>query len=542
MFSKFKIDQLLVFFLLSIAFLLLSFGKELIFGEKNGHTRLTSYFDIENVVDFPEQGNVNLSDTLSVFNRAIEFWYSVNGGQDFILSVDPIVLNQLENPDLTGIPTSYHWLQPMENYEGCKSLVVQLKNRESGSITEKKVYTYFETEISELPVIALTLPQDELFSYDKGIMSFGNNANHNESFYTSWWDRPANFTGRGFEWEREIFFQYFEEGNLAFEQACGMRISGNATRGFPQKSMQIVARKMYGSDRFEFPFFEDDGQKKYASLVIRNSGNDNTKTLFADLLMHRFAEESNVLTLKGRPTVVYLNANYWGIYNLRERIDPYFISKVEDVQEDEVTILEGGDSKLKDGNESDKKEFDDLISKIKNVDDMSQDLYKEVCNKIDEGSFIDYIFFETFYGNNDWPTNNSIWYKVAGGKWKWILQDLDYGLAYLGPQNVNINLLNKLKKSNTTVGILFTKLLSNGAFEKVFVERCYQMVENHFSEENIKKSFTNLRAMYQNEIEKHIGRWRMIESVEEWETNCQNNFNFLINRKKIYLQQVAELI
>jgi len=343
------------------------------------------------------------------------------------------------------------------------------------------------------------------------------------------------------EWEKEAFFQYFKEGKLQIEQYCGLRISGNATRGFPQKSMQIVARKMYGDDHFDFSFFNNSGQKKYTSLVIRNSGNDNAKTLFADLLMHRLADESNVLTLKGSPTVVYINGNYWGIYNLRERVDQYFISKIEDVQETEVTILEGGEAELKDGNKSDKADFDRLISKLKNVKDVSRELYNEICQAIDENSFIDYIFFETFFGNNDWPHNNSMWYKAGEGKWKWILNDLDYGLAYLGEENVNTNLFDKLKNSNAVIGVFFTKLYTNAEFEKNFTSRCYDLVTFHLSDKNIQDCYRELKVIYQTEIKKHIGRWRMIKSVEEWENNCTENLNFLIQRKNIYLKQISEL-
>ena len=47
--------------------------------------------------------------------------------------------------------------------------------------------------------------------------------------------------------------------------------------------------------------------------MLRNSGNDNTKTLFADLLMHKLAEGLPVLTQNGYAVNVCLNGNYWGI-------------------------------------------------------------------------------------------------------------------------------------------------------------------------------------------------------------------------------------
>jgi len=541
MISKIKIDQLLLFFLLSIAFLLFSFGKELLFENQNQQSGLTKYFEIENEIDAPKQGLVSFNDSIQVYDSSLEFWYSTNGGEDFTLSKEFISINEIVNSDIIHFPTSLQWKQPIGNFEGCKSLVVQLKNKADNSLCEKRVYTFLTNEIENLPVIALTLPENNLFGEDDGIMTYGENSFSDKGFYNAWWNCSANFTNRGFESEKQTFFQYFENGKLMTEQYCGIRISGNATRGFPQKSMQIVARKMYGNDQFDFPFFDESGKNKYTSLVIRNSGNDNTKTMFADLFMHRLAENSNVLTLKGKPTIVYINGNYWGIYNLRERIDEYLIAEIEDVKESEVTILEGGAADLKDGSERDKAKFDLFMEKIREKENVDDKLYAEFSEVMDMASFIDYIFFETYFGNKDWPNNNSTWYKAGEGKWKWILNDLDYSLAYQGQQNVNINLFEKLKKSESVVGYLFQQLMTNQNFKEQFVQRSEEIITENLSLLNVTNCSEELKTLYQPEMKKHIDRWRMIGTIEDWEQNCKMNLDFLTKRRLIYLDQLHNL-
>ena len=56
--------------------------------------------------------------------------------------------------------------------------------------------------------------------------------------------------------------------------------------------------------------------------------------------MHHLAKKFKVLTQKGKSIVLYINGNYWGIYNLRERIDIFMIAKKEGAKPEEMTILE----------------------------------------------------------------------------------------------------------------------------------------------------------------------------------------------------------
>jgi len=541
MLHRFQIDQLLLFFLFGIGFILFSFRDQIFDIQNINQSGVKRYVDAKKLLPISSSDFLNSEAIFYSLHPEFNLLYSVNGGQNFELVENTLNLSEINNPEITKIPLSYHWQQPISEIPKGKSVVLKMRHKKNQIFSEPVVYSFYDTKSLELPVVFLTIPHNDLFSENEGIFVFGAESYNDEGFYKSWWDRSANYNQRGFKYEKDIFFQYFENGELITEQNCGLRISGNATRGFPQKSLRLDARKMYGKEKFSFPFFGKSGQKKYNSLILRNSGNDNSKTLFADMLMQKIAENSNVMTIKGKPVNVIINGNYWGIYNLRERITTHWISKLEDVDEDEITILEGTNSSLKDGEKKQKKKFDQFIYWLKNLSEVDDKDYDKIKSEIEITSFIDYILFETWFANSDWPENNSIWYKADDKKWKWILQDLDYGLSYLGSTQINVNLFDKLKNSSSDIALIFNQLLTNKKFKNEFKIRALELTTSHFNFDRIISIYSDLKKLYQHDIIWQINRWRMINSLEEWENNCVANLSFLQQRNEVFLIQIQEL-
>ncbi|MBK8925531.1 MAG: CotH kinase family protein [Crocinitomicaceae bacterium] len=540
---RFRIDIFFVFLVLCNAFLFLAFGTKVIGLGENQKPSIIRYVALENIVDIPQQGQFDTEASIWNLHPGMVMYYSLDGGDHFVKADQVIDFKKLKNKDNLLLPTSYHWKRATGDFPQALSIVLKAESTDKKVATNEKVLSYFDVTAHDMPVICLSSRHDDLFSDEKGIFVFGQSAWNEEGFYVNWWNRSANFQNRGNAWERDATIQYFNQGSLVFEQNGSMKISGNATRGFPQKSMQLIATRTDGSAIFEYPFFGKYGVKKYSSLTLRNSGNDNNKTLFADLLMQKFAAESNLTTQQGIPVVVYLNGNYWGIYNMRERIDEFLIAEKEDVKPEEVTILEGGSIKLKDGDEAVHEDFKMLIEKInQNGFNRHDELYNELSEQIDLNSFSDYIFFETFYANSDWPYNNCMWYKAGEKKWKWILNDLDYGLAYLGDGAVESNLFDKLKNTSGAISDLFNFLIKQPDFNKSFKQNCENKIQTIFNSEYIQSTYAIMQSLYANEMDRHCRRWRMIQHVEEWENNCEKNLNFLLKRGEVYLKQVAELL
>lgn len=534
--SKIKIDGLTVFYILSLGALGISWKYGLINLKEKPVLVDKTTLNLEDNIRFD-----SVNHSVYAYNPSRDFIFSTNGGKNWKNGGHEYCYKDVRIQDISLIPTSIRWKHPYEDVATITSFryVVQDANQKTRS--DYKVFTDVSSVKTDLPIIHLSVNEDDLFDDFTGILVQGAASWHNSDFQEAWWYRDANYTQRGYEWEKEIIFQYFEDNTELLQTKCGLRISGNATRGFPQKSLRINARKHFGKTKFKHRFFGKEGHKKYESLVLRMSGNDNTRTLFADLLMHQIAFGSDLIVQNGKPTLMYINGNYWGIYNLRERIDDYLISKHSDCKEREVTILEDGAAILKDGDEKEQIHFLDLIEEVRSMKSVGEEELDKIKNEIDLNSYMDYIFFETYYANNDWPDNNAICYKVPGEKWRWLLNDLDYSLAYPGVENVNTNMFERLAASSSVHAVLFNKIITNKEFKEKFKKRCQKNIEEYLNEQRVTEIFTVLKRQYEPEIEQQINRWRNISSVDQWEQNCQMNLDFLINRKKIYNKQLEEL-
>lgn len=550
MVQRFRDSSLFLFFGLSLAFLWLAFPaiQRTILGND---TYKTVDWDLTKLVETKSQGSVDFgqnNDTLlRVYHPSLSLYYSVDGGDHFLKDQDnQLQIAEIRNAGLMYHPTSIRWRHPNGDFPWVKSIRIKLRDEVKMEESEEKVFTYFDQTKSALPVVSINMSSDDVIGWENGIMVPGASAMNDSGFYKAWWYRSANFANRGNDWAKKVMVHYFDKGELKAEFPSQLRISGNATRYFPQKSMKFYPLDSLGrKDKLNFPFWGEARNKKSESFLLRNGGNDNSKTLFADLLMHRLAKNANLLVLEGFPVSVYINGNYWGIYNLRERMDAYFIAKREGKKESDVTTLYcevyGHESLLKEGDLNQKLAFDSLIADLPKKGELDKEVYDRIKDQISIKSFIDYIIFETFYANGDWLHNNTTWYKAKNGQWKWILNDLDCGLAYHGENQVSMNMFQLLSKSDAITARLFNALLTKKKFKKKFKNRVYEILATDLSEIKIKETFTNLKKQYEADINLQINRWRSIDSVDEWEKNCANNLTFLLERRTSYLKHVEEL-
>ncbi|MEO9531327.1 MAG: CotH kinase family protein [Crocinitomicaceae bacterium] len=472
--------------------------------------------------------------------------YSLNGGGDFkVLNDDALTFSELSNAKIELKSTAIRWKHPESGLPFFTNLVIVANKKGTSEYSNTKIFNHPSSFDSKLDAVCITINESDLFDWSKGAMIYGKSSEEDEGFYKEWWYRSANFTERGKTWKKKVNFQFFQNSAMVLNQDCGFKISGNASRYFPQKSMKLYANKDYGTKNFKYNFWKNQGIKKSKTLLLRNSGNDNSRTMFCDLALQNLAAKSNLLTQKGKPVHVFLNGRYWGIYNLRERIDQNFVAQKENCQKEDVTILYcevyGDRSILRDGSSKEKEKFDRLIESLPKQEALDKGSYGRIGTEIDLLSFTDYIIFETYYANNDWLHNNVTWYKVKGGKWKWILNDLDVTLTYPGDQNLKVNMFEKLKNSSSYTSILFSALISNVDFKNKFKKRVKQILSTHLSENSINREFKKMRSEYEEDIHYQIKRWRGISNMDIWESNVDENLEFLLNRKAIYLEQVNSL-
>jgi hypothetical protein len=455
---------------------------------------------------------------------------------------------------LSMIPTSPRWKPPLEEpYKAnvIRAIAVDGKNRKSGEL----VRTFFTggKEYS-FPVIELTVNVKDFFGYKNGIYvlgkSYGDKDNYirkNIPLNLPWWEYPSNYLMRGMDSEREAHLEFFEpEGHPGFTANAGVRINGNATRGYAQKSLRISFRKKYGAGQLKYDLFSEGKERIYNSFILRNSGNDWDKTMFRDGLMQSLMKDAHVEIQKDRPSIVFINGEYWGIHNIRERFDENYLVNKYDLPADSIVILELNGN-VSYGKKSDRQEFMNLLDFIKTNDLFDAKNYEYVCSRIDIESFTDFLIANIYFCNSDWPNNNvKFWHyrtvshvrdSVRDGRWRWMLYDMDWGFGYNSMSTPETNLLPKAKATGS-VGVLFSGLIKNEQFRAQFLSRYRQLMNTVYSPDYLLTKIDSVQNLMAPEISDHIKRWRVIGTYNDWLDNIEVLKKFARERRKFQSEQL----
>lgn len=142
--------------------------------------------------------------------------------------------------------------------------------------------------------------------------------------------------------ERPVHVAFFEtDGRLAFAQHAGLRLHGNTTVSRPIKSLRLYGRAIEGApNRFTHRIFPDKPLSEYRRILLRNSGNDWDQSLLRDGFQQTLIHGFHPGTQRYRPAIVFLNGEYWGIHNLRDRYDDHYLGTNFGVDRNSIVMLE----------------------------------------------------------------------------------------------------------------------------------------------------------------------------------------------------------
>lgn len=372
-------------------------------------------------------------------------------------------------------------------------------------------HTYVLDERLRLPVVALTTDPENLWDTHTGIYVMGPNA-----------DPEYPHAGANFwqDWEIPVHFAFFEPSTPGggFSQDAGARIYGAWSRAKPQKSLALFARRRYGPSAFTYPLFPDKSLDTYESFVLRNGGNDWEYTLFRDALMQYLIRDAGVDMLAYRPVVLFLNGQYWGIHNLREKISEHYIATNHGVDPDRIDLLELVSHEMQyrvlHGSDA---AFRTLLAYVEGHDMTSDADYAYVDSLVDLNNFIDYEVAQIFYANTDWPGNNvKLWRSHdPGSRWRWILYDTDFGFAlYTGAYGYRHETLPFATAPNGPSWpnpphstLLLRRLLLGERFRHAFINRFADHLNTTFDPRRVLPVIDAMASAIGPDMVRHQQRW-----------------------------------
>lgn len=446
---------------------------------------------------------------------------------------DNIRIPESAGDKLKNIPTSPRWQRPNGPFPGGIVLKAKLFT-DDGHVSETVTRSFLpRTPGSWINSISIAVDPDDFFSYMKGIYVMGkayedkdNYARKKVKLDEPWWNFPANYQARG---ENAIRPCYYEDVTNKIGCKGTIRIHGNATRGFSQKSL-----------RLSLPCAElsDSLTAVNLNLILRNSGNDWSKTLIRDHLANELIHDhSQIQCSRSKPSQVFLNGEYWGIHWSTYRLDEKFLAANYSLNENDLSIIQFP-GKLFFGKPSAYADFMKLVKWLNTADLSDPQVYRSLQTKLDVNDFIDYILFESYFGNTDWPANNvRIWRmenlagKDSSAPWRFLVFDMDYAFGYAASPETNPF---PIIEKNKVIGLLFTSLSKNEEFRKSLITRYEALEETSFKPEWIAIRVDSIAAVLEPDIEMQIKRWRKPESIQRWREELRTILNFSSTRKKHY--------
>ncbi len=413
-----------------------------------------------------------------------------------------------------------------------KTTVVRARAYEDGKLPSDVVQaTYFLNVHHTLPVISLYVDPDEMFDPQRGMYMRGPNAS-------------AVFPHKGANYwqsiELPIHMEFFEDdGTRGFAFDLGMRIAGAYSRADPQKSFNLFARNIYGYNEFTYPFFPDFPDKPitHKAITLRTSGQDWRFTKIRDIMMTSLLEDTDMDYQAYRQSVLYINGEYWGIYNIRERINPHFLHYNHGVDPQNVDILQGN-GWVRDGSNTHYRALEDY-ARSNNLADPKHYAYMQ--SQMDIDNFIDYWVAQIYFAQTD-SANIRFWREQSSnGIWRWITFDLDWAfwrnnydhnsLAFVtNPQGTGY-----ARSLRTT---LMSNLLANRDFREHFIERLAYHLNHTFAAQRVLERIDLLAGNIEDEMPRQIARWG--GSMSRWEKEVEVLRIFARNRHAYLYRYIQE--
>ncbi len=404
--------------------------------------------------------------------------------------------------------------------------VLRTKAFSTGFLPSKTITnSYFINFSTALTVVSLSTDPENLFDEEYGIYSMGDSAETSFPYF------GANFWK---DWERPVHIELFEtDGSKGFGIDMGAKIFGGWSRGNAQKSFALFARGQYGESILNYKLFDELPFVEYEAFVLRNSGNDWGSTMFRDALQTSLVDGVDIDKQDYRTALLFINGEYWGIQNIREKVNEHFLAQHHNVLPDSVDILENFGQVV----QGDSTEYLDLYSFIENNSMSIPSNYEFVKSKMEVDNFIKYFVSEIYFDNQDWPGSNiKYWKKSSNGKWRWILFDTDFGYGIWNSSAYQNNTLQFALEPNGPgwpnppwSTLFLRKLLENNSFKNDFINYFADLSNSNFKPVTVVDKINSMVSVIQPEIIRHSTRWNQF-TYNQWLTNVQNLRYFASSR------------
>jgi gliding motility-associated-like protein len=348
-------------------------------------------------------------------------------------------------------------------------------------------------------------------------------------------------------------FELFEDNGLFIDEGQGdFNEHGNDSWAYDQRGFDFVMRDQYGyNGDLEHQIFPDKTRDNFQRLILKPAASDNYSfeqgAHIRDAFIHTLSIRADMKLDErtSRPCVVYLNGNYWGVYEIREKADDHDYTEYyynQDKFHLEYLKTWGGTWEEY-GAPNALNNWNSLKNYIAANNMGNPTNFAYVDSLLNWESLCDYFMFNSFTVNQDWLNWNTAWWHGTDPlgdkkKWRYVLWDMDatfgHYVNYTGipdespnadPCNVE-NLPNPGGQGHTEI---LEKLINeNPIVEQYYITRYADLANTYFSCDYLIPLLDSMVNEIAPEMTAQCQKWG--GSYTNWQSRVTQLRNFIISR------------
>jgi gliding motility-associated-like protein len=346
--------------------------------------------------------------------------------------------------------------------------------------------------------------------------------------------------------------EFFQNGAFVVESHGDSNEHGNDSNAYGQRGFDYVTRDALGYDsELEHPMLHTSDRPSYQRLIFKAAANDNYP--FSNGGAHirdAYVCELSLLgdlhldERKTRNCILYINGQYWGVYEIREKVDDtdytkyYFDQPAGNV--DFIKTWGGTWTEFAAApGFNPQTQWNTFVNFVTTNNMATQANYDYVLTQFNTMSLIDYFILNGYTLCTDWLNWNTAWWKGSnplgdGRRWRYALWDNDntfgHGANYTGVGSTQPTSDPCQVEGQGDVGgqghiPVLNALFDNPDFFADYIQRYAELSNTIFSCDRMIEVLDSMILVIQPEMTRQIQRWG--GNINTWNNNVQGIRDFI---------------
>lgn len=357
--------------------------------------------------------------------------------------------------------------------------------------------------------------------------------------------------------------EYFDKsGTFRTEVTGTTNKHGNDSWAYDQRGIDFVSHDQMGyNDGLHWKLFHRKNRQNFQRIIIKAAANDNYPAEnggahIRDAYVHDLSQNAH-LNLDERsyePCVLYVNGQYWGVYEIREKVDDAdFTDHYYGQDENHLQYLKTwGGTWSEYGGPQAQTDWNNFVTFVTSNNMATASNWAYVDSVYNWKSLCDYIILNSICVTSDWLNWNTAWWRGMDStgdkkKWRYTLWDNDatfgHYINYTGIPDTSPNADPCNPESLPNPGgqghiPVVNALMANPTFKQYYITRYADLMNTSFSCDSMTVLLDTLIAHIAPEMPAQCAKWG--GSVSGWQANVTAMRSYIQTRCTALVQGMID--